>query len=114
MLLSAHAGRVFPLLLPYPAVRFYYPKKDGLTLSGRNIMKERRDIWKELKPLVENTVNSAFEKYIPKIVEECRRHDEIMIMKHEIRNNNKRNFAIWGVVVTACNTVLAVVIDKFR
>lgn len=77
-------------------------------------MEERRDIWRELKPIVENAINAAFEKHIPLIVEQCRKHDEIMILKHEVRSNSKKNMAIWGIIVTTFSVVLSTILDKFR
>lgn len=77
-------------------------------------MKERRDSWKDLKPTVELAIKDAFEKYIPIIVEQCQQHDKIMILRHEARANDKKNFAIWGVLITTFNVVLSTVLWKFR
>lgn len=77
-------------------------------------MIDRRDVWHDLEPLVQNTINAAFEKYIPRIVEQCKDHDELAIVKHEARANNKKNFAIWGIFITTFNAVLSAVLWQFK
>lgn len=77
-------------------------------------MKERRDSWNDLKPIVELAIKNAFEKYIPMIVEQCKQHDKIMILKHEVLSNNKRSFVIWGIFISTFNVVLSTVLWQFR
>jgi len=77
-------------------------------------MIDRRDVWHDLEPLVQNTINAAFEKYIPRIVEQCKDHDELAIIKHEAQTNSKRNFALWGIFVSVFNAAITTAFWKFR
>lgn len=76
-------------------------------------MQERRD-WSELKPVVEIAIRDAFEKYIPKIVEQCQQHDKIMILRHEVASSNKRHFVVWGIFISLFNAGLSAILWQFK
>lgn len=89
--------------------------------------------WGELKPLIENTINSAFEKNIPKIVEECGRRDEsskdkcpahnlfrrdsdvddYRKMQQDFNKMRKKELIVFGISITAINAVVLLYLKKF-
>lgn len=90
------------------------------------------DIWKQIEPLIENSMNKAFEKYTPKIAEECSRRDketqlncnahnlfrrESDVDKYNdmVQNFNKmrkKELIIFGISITAINGLIAVALRK--
>lgn len=91
------------------------------------------DIWKNLEPMVENCLTKAFEKYTPKIAEECSRRDketQLNCNAHNLfrresdvdRYNDmvqnfskmrKKELVVFGISITAINGLIVVVLRKF-
>lgn len=109
---NTYAGKDFPSFA-FPAVCSFNLQGGRKNTKG-DIMKERRDSWKDLKPTVELAIKDAFEKYIPIIVEQCKAHDEVIILKHELRSSNKKNFVVWGLAVGVFNAVLSAILWKWN
>lgn len=87
----------------------------------------------QLKPFIENCIWRAFEKHIPKIIEECQRQDEITRLKCAAHNlfsdvakadeykeivehykrKGRRNILIAGFFITAINAGITFGIRSF-
>lgn len=90
------------------------------------------DIWKQIEPLIENSMNKAFEKYAPKIADECSRRDKETQLNCHAHNlfrresdvdkyndmvqnfskMRKKELIIFGISITAINGLIAVALKK--